>query len=39
MAKKENHDADYDRWGSAPGAIKVTKKPAKKAKTGKKKNK
>ena len=26
MAKKqENHDADYDRWGSAPGAIKVIK--------------
>ena len=22
---KNNHDADYDRWGAAPGAIKVAK--------------
>ncbi len=43
--KKNNHDADYDRWGGAPGSIKVTKAPNKKtaksssatAKKGKKK--
>ena len=30
MKKKDTHDEDYDRWGSAPGAIKITKKPTKK---------
>ena len=36
--KKENHDADYDRWGSAPGAIKITKpKKQQTTKKGKKK--
>ena len=28
--KQTNHDADYDRWGSAPGSIQITKKPKKK---------
>ena len=27
--KKPNHDADYDRWGSSPGAIRITKPPKK----------
>jgi len=36
-AKKNNYDADYDRWGAAPGAIKVTKaKKSSQTKTAKK---
>ena len=23
--KKNQHDADYDRWGSAPGSIRIEK--------------
>lgn len=30
--KQANHDADYDRWGSAPGSIRITKKKAAKPK-------
>ncbi len=31
------HDADYDRWGTAPGSIRVVKAP--KSKTSKTKSK
>lgn len=40
MAEKKNvtnHDADYDRWGSAPRTIHVIKPAAKKKAATKKK--
>lgn len=32
--KQSKHDADYDRWGSAPGAIRVVKAKPKPKKSG-----